>query len=297
LLSFMQPLAPFPHQPSSFGLLLKQWRSQRGFSQLELSLASEVSQRHISFLESGRSKPSQEMVLALANVLAVPLRQQNLLLTTAGFAPIHTETDLSAPEMVMVRKAVDFMLLKQEPYPAFAIDRYWNLLLANDAARQLLAAFIDPLMLQTQFSQDGKVNLLRVMFHPQGVRPFVVNWADVAGQLLCRVQQEAHDALVRVDGKGRGTADRSSALCEELMGYPDVAQLWQSANRALPNSLLLAVHLNRDELELQFFSTIATLGTATDITLQELRIECMFPADAATEHNWQQFLQIRRVAI
>lgn len=281
-----------PHQPSSFGMLLKQWRSKRGFSQLELSLASEVSQRHISFLESGRSKPSREMVLALATVLEVPLRQQNLLLTTAGFAPIHTETDLSAPEMAVVRKAVDFMLLKQEPYPAFAIDRYWNLLLANDAAKRLLTAFIDLETLQAQFTQDGRVNLLRVMFHPQGLRPFVVNWAEAAGQLLRRVQQEAQDSLVKVDRKHGDTInkDGSIELFEELMAYPDVTELWQSANRALPNTLLLAVHLNRDELELKFFSTIATLGTAADITLQELRIECMFPADAATEHDWQQFI-------
>jgi transcriptional regulator with XRE-family HTH domain len=288
----MQQLAPSPHLPSSFGMLLKQWRSKRGFSQLELSLVSEVSQRHISFLESGRSKPSREMVLTLATVLGVPLRQQNLLLTTAGFAPIHTETDLSAPEMAVVRKAVDFMLLKQEPYPAFAIDRYWNVLMANDAATRLLTAFIDSETLQSQFSQDGKVNLLRVMFHPHGLRPFVMNWAEAAGQLLRRVQQEAQDSLVKVDSKHSATInvtkDRSLELFEELMGYPDVTELWKSPDRALPNTLLLAVHLNRDDLELKFFSTIATLGTAADITLQELRIECMFPADAATEHNWQQ---------
>jgi MmyB-like transcription regulator ligand binding domain len=185
-------------------------------------------------------------------------------------------------------------LLKQEPYPAFAIDRYWNLLLANDAANRLLTAFIDAQTLQAQFSQDGKVNLLRVMFHPQGLRSVVVNWEDAAGQLLRRVQQEAQDSLVKVDAKHsdtiNATTDRSRELFDELMGYPGVTELWQSANRALPNSLLLAVHLKLDALELKFFSTIATLGTAADITLQELRIECMFPADAATEHNWQQFI-------
>jgi hypothetical protein len=209
---------------------------------------------------------------------------------SAGFAPIHTETDLSAPEMAVVRKALDFMLLKQEPYPAFAIDRYWNLLMANDAANRLLTAFIDIETLRSQFSQDGKVNLLRVMFHPQGLRSFVVNWAEAAGHLLRRVQQEAQDSLIKVDSKHNSTKDRSLELFEELMGYPDVTELWQSANRALPNTLLLTVHLNRDGLDLKFFSTIATLGTAADITLQELRIECMFPADAATEHNWQQFI-------
>jgi transcriptional regulator with XRE-family HTH domain len=118
----------------SFGSLLKHWQQQRGYSQLDLAVNSQLSQRHISFLESGRAKPSREMVLELAAVLEIPLRQQNLLLTAASFAPIHRETDLSAPEMASVRKALDFMLSQQEPYPAMAIDRYWNLILANDAA-------------------------------------------------------------------------------------------------------------------------------------------------------------------
>ena len=159
-------------QSDSFGTLLKQWRNQRGFSQLDLAVTSQVSQRHISFLESGRAKPSRDMVLQLAAVLEIPLRQQNLMLTVAGFAPIHTQTDLSAPEMTSVRKALDFMLQKQEPYPAFVIDRYWNLVLTNDAATRLLTTFIDSAQLQTHFHQDGKVNLMRVLFHPQGLRLF-----------------------------------------------------------------------------------------------------------------------------
>jgi transcriptional regulator with XRE-family HTH domain len=297
----MQQPAPVlnPHLISSFGILLKHWRGKRGISQLELSLTSQVSQRHISFLESGRSKPSREMVLELAAVLEVPLRQQNLLLTTAGFAPIHTETDLAAPEMASIRKALDFMLLKQEPYPAFAIDRYWNLLLANDAANRLFAAFIDLETLPAKFYQDGKLNLMQVMFHPQGVRPLVVNWADVAGQLLRRVQREAQDSIGKVAHTGCETAngqrDRSIDLFDELMSYPDVAELWQTSNRAIHNSLLLAVHFKRDRLELKFFSTIATLGTASDITLQELRIECLFPADEATEQHWKQTLEISTI--
>jgi transcriptional regulator with XRE-family HTH domain len=283
-----------PHLVSSFGMLLKQWRSKRGVSQLELSLTSQVSQRHISFLESGRSKPSREMVLVLANVLDVPLRQQNLLLTTAGFAPIHTESDLAAPEMSMIRKAIDLILLKQEPYPAFAIDRYWNLLLTNAAANRLLAAFIDLETLPTQFYQDGKLNLLRLMFHPQGLRPFVANWEDSAGHLLRRVQREAQDPIGKSPSKKSETTkvqiDRSVELFDELMRYPGVPELWQTSHRVVQNTLLLPVHLKRDRLELQFFSTIATLGTAADITLQELRIECMFPADELTEQNWQQLI-------
>jgi transcriptional regulator with XRE-family HTH domain len=269
----------FNHQPDSFGMLLKQWRNQCGFSQLDLALTSQVSQRHISFLESGRAKPSQEMVLQLAAFLEIPLRQQNLMLSAAGFAPIHTETDLSAPEIASVRKALDFMLHKQEPYPAFAIDRYWNLLLTNNGADRLLAAFIDPDRLQTLFYIDGKINLMRLIFHPQGLRPFIVNWENFANHLLQRVHRSA---MAEAEG------DRSHQLLKELMSYPGIAEIWNIPSRATPHTLLLATHLKRNALELQFFSTIATLGTSYDITLQELRIEFLFPADEATERNWNQ---------
>jgi transcriptional regulator with XRE-family HTH domain len=161
------------HQPSTFGTILKQWRDRRSLSQLDLALISQVSQRHISFLESGRAKPSQEMVLQLATVLEIPLRHQNLMLSSAGFAPIHSETDLSAPEMASVYKAINFMLHQQEPYPAIVIDRYWNLLLTNQGSARLLSTFIDPDKLQSRFCIDGKINLMRVVFDPQGLRPFI----------------------------------------------------------------------------------------------------------------------------
>jgi transcriptional regulator with XRE-family HTH domain len=263
----------------SFGVLLKQWRSQRGFSQLDLAVTSQVSQRHISFLESGRAKPSREMVLQLAEVLEIPLRQQNLMLTAAGFAPIHAQTDLSAPEMASIRRALDFMLRQQEPYPAIVVDRYWNLLLPNNAATQLLTAFIAPEQLQTHFYQDGKVNLMRAMFHPQGLRPFVVNWKDFSGHLLQRLHREAI---------ADGESEQSKALLNELMSYPSISEVWHTSDRAVQNTMLLTVHLKRADLELQFFSTIATLGTPYDITLQELRIECLFPANEITEHHWKQ---------
>jgi transcriptional regulator with XRE-family HTH domain len=264
-------------QLDSFGSLLKHWRNQRGFSQLDLAVTSQVSQRHISFLESGRAKPSRVMVLQLAEVLEIPLRQQNLMLTAAGFAPIHAETDLSVPEMTQVRKALDFMLRQQEPYPAIVVDRYWNLLLTNAAATRLLTTFISPEQLQTHFYQDGKINLVRVMFHPQGLRPFIVNWKDVSGHLLQRLYREAI---------AEGESEQSKMLLNELMSYPGISEVWSTSNRTTQNTLLLTVHLKCAELELQFFSTIATLGTPYDITLQELRIECLFPADETTEQNW-----------
>jgi transcriptional regulator with XRE-family HTH domain len=281
------------HLQNSFGTLLKQWRDRRSFSQLDLALTSQVSQRHISFLESGRAKPSQEMVLQLATVLEIPLRQQNLMLTAAGFAPIHTETDLSAPEMTSVRKAIDLMLRQHEPYPAFVVDRYWNLILTNNGATHLLDAFIvggaSPLehrdKLHTLFYAEGKINLMRMLFHPQGLRPFIVNWESFIDHLLQRLHRET---LVGRDG------DKSTLLLNELLSYPDVSNIWQTANRTAQNTLLLNIHLQRDDLELKFFTTIATLGTPYDITLQELRIECQFPADEATERNWQDYLKTVR---
>ncbi|WP_309731623.1 helix-turn-helix domain-containing protein [Chamaesiphon sp. OTE_75_metabat_556] len=280
-----QHLTTLDRQPDSFGTLLKQWRDRRNFSQLDLAFTSQVSQRHISFLESGRAKPSQEMVLQLATVLEVPLRHQNLLLTAAGFAPIHTETDLSAPEMTSVQKAIDLIMRQHEPYPAFVVDRYWNLVLTNQGATRLLDAFIEPEKLHSLFYIDGKINIVRVMFHPQGLRPFIVNWESCANHLLQRVHRET---LVEPESEG------SHRLLRELMSDPDVERIWQSSSRMADHTLLLTIHLHRDDLELKFFSTIATLGTPYDITLQELRIECLFPADETTERHWQQSQHLDR---
>jgi transcriptional regulator with XRE-family HTH domain len=267
------------HQSSSFGAILKQWRDRCSLSQLDLALTSQVSQRHISFLESGRAKPSQEMVLQLATVLEIPLRHQNLMLSSAGFAPIHAETDLTAPEMTSVCKAINFMLKQQEPYPAIVIDRYWNLLLTNQGATRLLSTFIDPDKLQTLFCIDGKINLMRVVFDPQGLRPFIVNWEEVARHLLQRTYREANSSI---------ESEQSALLFNELISYPDASELWNTLNHSEQHTLLLTTHFKKNDLNWQFFSTIATLGTPYDITLQEIRIECFFPADAKTESDWRK---------
>jgi transcriptional regulator with XRE-family HTH domain len=262
----------------SFATLLKQWRNRACLSQLDLALASQVSQRHISFLESGRAKPSRDMVLKLATVLEIPLRQQNLMLTASGFSPIHAETDLSSPEMTSIRRAIDFMLRQQEPYPAIVMDRYWNLLLTNDGATRFLSAFIDLERLQANFCIDGKINLMQVIFHSQGLRPFIVNWEEFAGHLLQRVHREAIAS---------GPSEQSTALLNELMSYPGVSDIWQTSDKSTQHALLLTIHLKRNRKDFQFFSTIVTLGTPYDITLQELRIECLFPASEVTEENWK----------
>ena len=265
------------HQLNSFGKILKEWRNRRSLSQLDLAIISQVSQRHISFLESGRSKPSQEMVLKLATVLEIPLRQQNLMLSAAGFAPIHTETDLSSPEMTLICKALNFVLSQQEPYPAIVIDRYWNLLLSNKAATRLLNTFIAPEKLQTLFCIDEKINLMRVMFDSRGLRPFIVNWEACAAHLLQRVHREANSSIV---------SEQSHSLFDELISYPGISNLWNNSTLSTQNDLVLSIHLQKNHVNWRFFSTIATLGTPYDITLQEIRIECLFPADEITENNW-----------
>lgn len=263
-----------PNRDASFANLLKHWRNQRGLSQLDLALAGNVSQRHISFLESSRANPSRDMVLQLAAVLDVPLRDQNIMLTAAGFAPIYSQSDLSAPEVEPIRKAIEFILRQQEPYPALVMDRYWNLLQSNTSAQRLTNWLIHPEELQRRFNIDGKINLMRLMFHPQGFKPFVANWEEIASHLIQRVYREAF---------ADGHSDESMALFQELEAYPDVPHLWQQSLPRTWQLPLLTVQFVKDGLSLNLFSTIATLGTPHDITLQELRIESLFPADEATQ--------------
>ncbi|MEM7715321.1 MAG: helix-turn-helix domain-containing protein [Cyanobacteria bacterium P01_A01_bin.68] len=261
---------------TSFSSLLKNWRKKRNFSQLDLALTSDVSQRHISFLESGRAKPSKEMVLQLSTVLDIPLREQNIMLTSAGFTPIYSESDLSSPDLEPVRRAVDFILRQQEPYPALVVDRYWNLVESNCASQRLLKWLIDPDKLQANFCIDDKINTMRLMFHPQGLKPFVNNWEEITALLIKRVYREAIADIHNQD---------SANLLRELQTYLDVSHSSLQYNSQHWHTPLLTVSFFKNGLNLNFFSTITTLGTPCDITLQELRIESLFPADKVTEEN------------
>lgn len=263
---------------NSFGLLLKHWRSHRNFSQLDLSVASDVSQRHISFLESGRSQPSREMILKLAAVLDIPLRQQNKMLTTAGFAPIYSAFDLSAPEVAPIRRALDFTLRQQEPYPALVMDRYWNQLINNQGASKLFAWLLAGRTMPEAVTSNGLPNLMKLMLHPEGIRTDVENWRAIAPHLIHRVHRES---------LAEGIEAQAQTLFQEILTYPDIAELRKvpaSDDWYLP---LLTMTLSRGSVRLSFFSTITTLGTPQDITLQELRLECLFPADSLTEQWFQ----------
>jgi len=255
----------------SFGEVLRHWRQARRMSQLTLATEAEISARHLSFLETGRAQPSREMALLLAGVLDVPLREQNVLLAAAGFAPVYRETALAAPELSQVRRALGFLLTQQEPYPALVVDRHWNLLMQNQGAQRLFQLFLDR---AAAAEMPGPPNVARLTFYPRGLRPYITNWEALAGPLIQQIHREAVGGI-----PDEGTR----RLLAELLAYPGVPARWRTPDPKAQSIPLLPLALRKDDLALQFFTTIATFGTPQDITLQELRVECFFPADEATE--------------
>ncbi|HEX2889683.1 helix-turn-helix transcriptional regulator [Vineibacter terrae] len=266
---------PSGAERAPFGLLLRDWRRRRGASQLELSLRSGVSQRHVSFLESGRARPSREMVMHLATSLDVPLRHQNQLLLAAGFAPVYRQGNLEAPELTDVRKAIELILNHQEPYPAIVIDRLFNVVLGNGATSRLIGF----LMGANAGAVAGPVNLMRVTLSPHGLRPYIVNWPEVAHYLVTRTAAEL--ALNGLDADAK-------AFLDELSGYPDMPTSWRDArpdDTVLP---ILPLHFRKDGKDIRVMTTISTVGTPQDVTLQEMRIETFFPVDDASTAFFKQ---------
>jgi transcriptional regulator with XRE-family HTH domain len=254
---------------TAFGRLLKEWRGRRGFSQLDLALAARTTQRHLSFIESGRAIPSREMILRITGTMDIPLRQQNALLLAAGYAPAWGERDLAAPDLAMVNTALDYMLAQHEPYPAFVVDRRWNLLRANRGAVRLTEFLTGP---PPREPTTDAVNLAIALMSPEGLRPFIVNWEEVAHYFLRGVQADA-----QADG-----APETLALLNRLLALPDVSALSESPPPAETQAPVLLIHFKRGDVSLSLFTTIATLGTPRDVTLQEVRIECFFPMDDDT---------------
>jgi transcriptional regulator with XRE-family HTH domain len=248
------------------GELLRDWRRHRRLSQLDLSVEAEVSARHLSFVETGRSKPSRELVLHLAEHLDVPLRERNTLLLAAGFAPVYRETPLEAEEMAPARDALDKILAGHDPYPSVIVDSRWDLVSANASALRIMTDGVAPELLQPP------VNAMRVSLHPGGLAPRIANLGEYSAHLLVRLQRQA--ALSQDPAIGE--------LLDELRTYPGVEE---QASAAVGPAELLFIPLRLrtgDGGELTFFSTLATFGTAVDITLAELSIESFFPADEAT---------------
>ena len=254
---------------TSIATLLKQWRERRNMSQQALALEAGVSTRHLSFVETGRARPNRELLLSLARSLDIPLRARNELLAAAGFAAIYRESSLEVPELAQVRRAVNFMLKQQEPYPAIVLDRHWNIVLANDAMSRLTQIF-----LSTQEAVDaGAPNIMRLTYHPKGLRSWIVNWEETASAYI----QWLHRDLLRTGD------DKSAALLDELLSYPSIPREWLSLDLDASTQPFLAMEFRKGNVHLSFFTTIASLGTPYDITLHELRVESFFPADDATD--------------
>jgi transcriptional regulator with XRE-family HTH domain len=251
---------------SEVGGLLKEWRHRRRMSQLDLAVEADVSPRHLSFVETGRSRPSRELLLHLAEHLDVPLRDRNTLLLAAGFAPAYRQTGLEAGEMAPVRDALEKILTSHEPFPAVIVDRHWDLVSGNRPAMAVLTDGVDPELLAPP------VNALRVSLHPRGMAPRIANLDEWSAHLLTRLHRQ-HLA----------TADPElGRLYEELRGYPGVVDP-STVEHDLAAMLFVPLVLRVPEgPDLHFFSTLATFGTAVDITVAELAIESFFPADEPT---------------
>ena len=252
---------------AAVGDLLREWRQRRHLSQLDLACDAEISTRHLSFIETGRSTPSRDMVLRLAERLEVPLRARNTLLTAAGYAPVYAERPLGDPALAPARQAIDRLLAAHEPYPAIAIDRHWSLVASNRPASQLMGG-VDPALLQPH------ANVLRLSLHPSGLATRIVNLAEWRAHLLARLRRQVDVSADPVLGE----------LLRELAAFPSPdGRAWDApAPTHDYGSVLIPLQLRTPQGILAFFSTTTIFGTPVDITLSEIALESFFPADAET---------------
>jgi transcriptional regulator with XRE-family HTH domain len=276
---------------SELGALLRHWRDARRRSQFDLSIDTGVSQRHISFIESGRSAPGRQTLLDIAQALDVPLRDRNTLLLAAGFAPLYSEGGWNTQEMQGINRALERMLRQHEPFPAVVMDRYWNIFLANDSAPRFFNSF------NPEATHKAPRNILHLMFDPERMRPFIADWESVAKSLFERVYRES---------VGRIVDEKTQELMAALQAYPDVRPEWKAPEAMGPPSAgrlpagrtpagrspgdgaasrlpIIPIGFVKDGQVLNYFSLVATVGTPQTVAAQELRLECMFPADEATE--------------
>jgi transcriptional regulator with XRE-family HTH domain len=263
------------------GDLLREWRQRRRMSQLDLALEADISTRHLSFLETGRSQPSREMVLLLAEKLDIPLREQNIMLVSAGFAPVYSERSLDDPALAGMRRAVDLVLKGHDPYPALAVDRHWSLVAANEALMSLVTG-VDPALLKPP------VNVLRLSMHPAGLARRIVNFTEWRDHLVTRLDRQ-------VDVTGDAAL---AALAGELRAYPipDKAARGPAARQDYAG-VVVPLLLATDDGVLTLFSTTTVFGTPVDVTLSELAIEAFFPADPETAQALTRLAETRRAGV
>lgn len=260
-----------PDTGSDIGALLRHWRTARRLSQLALALEAGTSARHLSYIETCRSRPSRDMILRLTEALEVPLRERNTLLLAGGYAPTYFETGLNEPEMATVRSAIDLILEHQEPYPAFVLDRHWNIRMTNRAAARCTRFLLgrDP----------DEPNMIRLLLDPDGLRPLMPNWEETVGDLIRHLHSRI--AAAPLD-------EGSAELLEEVRAIPGVPDRWQVREIGLSTTPLLTTTFRKDDVELRFFSTLTEFSAPLDVALDELRIECNFPADDATANECRE---------
>lgn len=249
-----------------FPALLKHWRRQRGMSQLDLALIADVSSRHVSFLETGRSRPSPEMVLRLASALGVPLRHVDAMLVAAGHPAVYDTADDELPDTV--HDAIAMLMDHHDPFPLFVVDRTYRVLHANRGARRMLAA-----LLGDDEAHDPELNLARTTFDAAGAQPYLVNFDEIGRQLLWRIQRE-----VLADP----SADDLRALLDDLLALPTVGADWRDVDLTAPSDPALIVHLQRDGVDLRFLAAVTAFEAPQNVAVEALRIETWFPVDAET---------------
>lgn len=253
------------HTSGAVGVLLREWRGARRYSQLDLALEAEVSARHLSYVESGKSQPSRDLLERLAEALHMPLGERNALFLAGGFAPEFAETALSAPHMAPIQRAVELTLKHHEPYPAFVVNRHWDVTAANGALGRVFA--------RLRPGGPRHANIVRQIFDPDDMRPLIANWEEVASDLVRHLHAETIAAPSDV---------KLRALLKEALSYPGVPQTWRTRELGVRPLPVLTAQFRAGDLELSFFSTIARFGGSRDVTIEDLRIECMFPSDDAT---------------
>ena len=250
-----------------FSSLLKHWRAIRRLTQIELAGDANVSARHLCFLETGRAQPSREMVQLLGSALDLPLEECNALHVAAGFVPPYGDRGLAAENLQPVRQALDFILRQQEPYPGIVIDGRWDVRIRNQASRRLFKAFHQSYEMEADIAE----NAMHVVFHPKGLRQFIMNWDEFAGQMIQILHREVAQG-------GRVAAQ----LLDEIMVYPGLPAEWRLPRNPAGSSPVMTMQLRKGDFRLAFFSTFTTLAMPTDAALQKLKIECFYPADSAT---------------
>ncbi len=257
-----------------FATLLKQWRQHRHVSQLELATIAGVSQRHVSFLETGRANPSKPMVLALAHSLDIPLREQNSLLQSAGFSAAFTEGKLDEDSHAVFRKALEQTLAHQEPYPAMVLDGQWNLIMANDAAMNFFGLFIDPFAALAEIGSPSEFQIVRLCLHEKGFQPYIVNWEELVAMFLSRARR----ALI-----ANPKHATLPVLIDEILSHEQAPEDWRRVWSAHPApAVQMIMQKAPGHTRYCMFTMLAHFGSPGDVTLEEVSVEMFYPADETT---------------